>query len=121
MARFALLGSVRARPRRDAPPGGAGGNLRLQPTLPGVVWAWQHYQSSGGTIVRQEEPIQYTVQFFPDGTVAIDADGQHATGTCTVAGSAIDLPIPGTATAGATADPGRGVTATTAHGRWEAP
>ena len=74
MARFALLGSVRVRPRWHAPPGGAGGYLRLQPTLPGVDWAWQHFQSSDGSIVRTEEPSQYTVPFFPDGTVAIDAD-----------------------------------------------
>jgi heat shock protein HslJ len=84
---------------------GAGGSLHLQATLPGVVWVWQQFQSSDGTTVRPEEPSQYTVQFFPDGTVAIQADEQHAAGTYTVDDSAIDLMITGNATAGATPGP----------------
>jgi heat shock protein HslJ len=84
---------------------GAGGSLRLQATLPGVVWAWQHFQSGDGTVVRPDDPSQYTVLFFPDGTVAIQADEQHVTGTYTVDGSAIDLTITGTATVVATPGP----------------
>ena len=78
---------------------GAGGSLHLQATLPGVIWQWQHFQSGDGTTVRPDDASQYTVQFFPDGTVAIHAEGQPATGTYTVDDSAIDLTITGDATA----------------------
>ena len=45
--------------------------------------------------MRPDDPSQYTVEFLPDGTLAIQADCNHATGAYTVAGAQIDLQIGG--------------------------
>jgi heat shock protein HslJ len=58
-----------------------------------VRWAWQTFQGSDGTIVRPDDPSQYTVEFLPDGTLAIQADCHHAVGTYTAGNSAVDLRI----------------------------
>ena len=63
---------------------GDNGSLHLRPALTGVRWAWQTFQGSDGTIVRPDDPSQYTVEFLPDGTLAIQADCHHAVGTYTV-------------------------------------
>ena len=83
------------------------GSLHLRPTLTGVRWAWQTFQGGDGTIVRPDDPSQYTVEFLPDGTLAIQADCHHATGTYTVDHS--------TSTCGS-AEPPDGVPARIAHG-----
>ena len=80
------------------------GSLRLRPVLTGVLWAWQTFQGGDGTMVRPDDPSQYTVAFLPDGTLAIQADGQPATGTYAVDHSTIDLRIDGET--GATSPPG---------------
>ena len=54
---------------------------------------WQTFQGSDGTIVRPDDPSPYTVEFLPDGTLAIQADCHHAGGTYTVGTSAGDLRI----------------------------
>ena len=80
------------------------GSLRLRPELTGVLWAWQTFQGGDGTMVRPDDPSQYTVAFLPDGTLAIQADGHPATGTYAVDHSTIDLRIDGET--GATSPPG---------------
>ena len=80
------------------------GSLRLRPVLTGVLWAWQTFQGGDGTMVRPDDPSQYTVAFLPDGTLAIQADGHPATGTYTVDHSTIDLRIDGET--GAASPPG---------------
>lgn len=74
------------------------GSLRLRPALAGVQWAWQTFQGGDGTMVRPEDPRQYTVTFVPDGTLAIQAGGHDATGTYTVDHSTLDLRIDGVST-----------------------
>jgi heat shock protein HslJ len=69
------------------------GSLHLRPALTGVRWAWQTFQGSDGTIVRPDDPSQYTVEFLPDGTLAIEAACDHAVGTYTVSNSTVDLRI----------------------------
>ena len=73
---------------------GEDGVVQLQPVLPGVVWQWQGNVSSTGEVtMRPDDPSQYTVAFLPDGTLAIQADGNHATGTSILTGSQLDLQI----------------------------
>ena len=81
------------------------GSLHLRPALTGVRWAWQTCQGSDGTIVRPDDPSQYTVEFLPDGTLAIQAACHHAVGTYTVGNSTVDLRI-GESTPAATPAPG---------------
>jgi heat shock protein HslJ len=51
---------------------GENGVVQLQPVLPGVVWQWQGNVSSTGEVTtRPDDPSQYTVEFLPDGTLAI--------------------------------------------------
>jgi heat shock protein HslJ len=72
---------------------GDNGSLHLRPALTGVRWVWQTFQGSDGTLVRPEDPTQYTVAFLPDGTLTIQAACHHAGGTYTVGHSAVDLRI----------------------------
>jgi heat shock protein HslJ len=75
---------------------GEDGVVQLQPVLPGVVWQWQdHVSSTGEVTMRPEDPSQYTVEFLPDGTLTIQADCTHATGTFILTGSQLDLQIGG--------------------------
>jgi heat shock protein HslJ len=61
--------------------------------LSGVQWAWQTFQGSDDTIVRPDDPSQYTIEFLPNGTLAIQAACHHAVGTYTVDNSTVDLRI----------------------------
>jgi heat shock protein HslJ len=72
---------------------GDNGSLHLRPALTGVRWAWQTFQGGDGTIVRPDDSSQYTVEFLPDGTLAIEAACDHAVGTYTVSNSTVDLRI----------------------------
>jgi len=72
---------------------GDNGSLHLRPALNGVRWVWQTFQGSDGTIVRPDDSSQYTVEFLPDGTLAIQAACDHAVGTYTVSNSTVDLRI----------------------------
>ena len=70
--------------------------LDLQPTLSGVVWQWQETRSNTGEItLRPDDPTPYTVAFLPEGTLAIQADCNHARGIYTVTASQLDLQIGG--------------------------
>jgi heat shock protein HslJ len=75
---------------------GEAGVLDLQPTLTGVVWQWQETLSNTGEVtMRPADPTHYTVQFLPEGTLAIRADCNHARGTYTVTGAQLDLQVGG--------------------------
>jgi heat shock protein HslJ len=69
------------------------GSLQLRPAVSGVRWVWQSFQGGDGTIVRPDDPSQYTVAFLPDGTLAIQAACTHAVGTYTVDHATMDLRI----------------------------
>jgi heat shock protein HslJ len=75
---------------------GEDGVIQLQPILPGVVWQWQGNLSSTGEVtIRPDDPSQYTVEFLADGTLALQADCNHATGNVILTGSQLDLQIGG--------------------------
>ena len=92
---------ARARRRmRSTPDGllllrGDTGSLQLRPVLTGVLWAVADVPGRRWHDGRPDDPSQYTVAFLPDGTLAIQADCHHATGTYTVDHSTIDLRIGG--------------------------
>jgi heat shock protein HslJ len=65
------------------------------PSLTGVVWQWQEFQSSDETIVKPENPEVYTVEFLTDGKLSIQADCNRAMGTYTVDGSLLTLEVTG--------------------------
>jgi heat shock protein HslJ len=78
---------------------GEDGVVQLQPVLPGVVWQWQDTLSNSGEVtMRPDDPSQYTIEFLPDNTLAIQADCNHATGNYTLTGSQLDLQIGGVTT-----------------------
>jgi heat shock protein HslJ len=60
------------------------------------VWQWQETRSNTGEVtLRPDDPTHYTVEFLPDGTLAIQADCNRAMGTYTVTGSQLDVQIGG--------------------------
>jgi heat shock protein HslJ len=70
--------------------------LDLQPTLTGVVWQWQQTLSNSGEVtLSPDDPTHYTIEFLPDGRLAIQADCNHAQGSYTVTGSQLELQIGG--------------------------
>jgi len=62
-------------------------------SLSGLVWQWQEFQSSDDTVVKPENPEAYTLEFLADGTLAVGADCNRATGTYTVDGSLLILEV----------------------------
>jgi heat shock protein HslJ len=62
-------------------------------SLSGVVWQWEEFQSSDETVVKPENPEAYTIEFLPDGTLAVGADCNRATGTYTVVDSLLTLQV----------------------------
>jgi heat shock protein HslJ len=75
---------------------GEGCVLDLQPTLTGVVWQWQQTLSNTGEVLmRPDDSTHYTVEFLPDGTLAVQADCNRAMGSYAVTGSQVDLQIGG--------------------------
>jgi heat shock protein HslJ len=62
-----------------------------QPSLTGVVWQWEEFQSSDETVVKPENPEAYTLQFLEDGKLTIQADCNQVMGTYTVDGSSLTI------------------------------
>jgi len=69
------------------------GFVRLAPSLVGVVWEWNGFQSSDDTTVTPDDPSRYTIEFMADGTFAIGADCNRGRGSYTRDGSTIDLTV----------------------------
>jgi len=75
---------------------GGDGVLDLQPQLTGVLWQWQETRSNTGEVtMRPDDPTHYTVEFLPEGRLAIQADCNRAMGTYTVTGAQLELQIGG--------------------------
>jgi heat shock protein HslJ len=71
---------------------GDAGVVRLQPVLSGVVWQWQGNVSNTGEVTgHPDQPKHYTLEFLPEGMLAIQADCSHVMGTYIVTGSQLDL------------------------------
>jgi heat shock protein HslJ len=60
--------------------GDGAGSLRFRPALTGVVWEWQALQSSNDTTTVPSNPATYTLEFLPDGRVAVHADCNRGRG-----------------------------------------
>jgi heat shock protein HslJ len=67
------------------------GVLRFAPSLTGVVWQWQGFQSGDGTEIVPDDPSRYSVEFFADGTLAAQVDCNSGSGSYTVDGDQIDI------------------------------
>jgi heat shock protein HslJ len=61
--------------------------------LVGYVWMWMEFVENNDTVIHPNMPGNYTIEFMPDGQVAVQADCNQATGTYTVQGSQIDIEI----------------------------
>lgn len=60
------------------------GSLKLRTSLADVTWEWTEFAGGDGEITRPDDPSHYTVEFLPEGKLAIQADCSRATGTYTV-------------------------------------
>jgi heat shock protein HslJ len=62
-------------------------------TLNGVVWKWEQFLESNDNTVVVDDPDRYTLEFLADGTVAIQADCNQASGTYIVEGSNLTIEV----------------------------
>jgi heat shock protein HslJ len=67
------------------------GTLSLRPSLTAVVWEWREFRGGDDSVVAPDDPSRYTVEFLEDGTLAVGADCNRATGTYTVDGPSLEL------------------------------
>lgn len=71
-----------------------GGTMTFSPSPIGVVWQWTEFQSGDGSVITAADPSRYTIEFFDDGTVQVQADCNGGFGTNAGTGpNAIDLTI----------------------------
>ncbi len=61
--------------------------------LVGYVWAWVEFLENNDTVTHPNMPANYTLEFMPDGQVAVQADCNRANGTYTVRASQIDIEL----------------------------
>ncbi|MGW8225878.1 MAG: META domain-containing protein [Anaerolineales bacterium] len=61
--------------------------------LVGTVWMWTEFQENNDTVTHPNMPGNYTLEFMPDGQVAVQADCNRASGTYTVDGNQLDIEI----------------------------
>jgi heat shock protein HslJ len=74
---------------------GASGSLRLRATLQGVRWEWRDFRGGNDEIVTPADPEDYTIEFLPDGMMAIKADCNRAMGAYTIDGPSVDIRVGG--------------------------
>jgi heat shock protein HslJ len=58
-----------------------------EPMLTDTVWELQQIQYNNDTLLEPESPENYTIQFFEDGTIAVQADCNFVRGTYDEAGT----------------------------------
>jgi heat shock protein HslJ len=63
------------------------------PQLVGPVWQWEQTLMNNGDRFIPDNPGNYTVQFLPDGTVAVQADCNQVGGSYTLDGSRITIEL----------------------------
>jgi heat shock protein HslJ len=61
--------------------------------LVGYVWMWIEFLENNDTVTRPDMPGNYTLEFFPDGVLNVQADCNSAAGIYTVNGNQLDLEI----------------------------
>jgi heat shock protein HslJ len=62
-------------------------------TIPPIVWQLTELEVEGAELIEIAEPARYTVQFLPDGDLAIKADCNQVTGTYEVRGEAMTIEL----------------------------
>ncbi len=70
-----------------------GGKTGSTTDLTGVVWEWQSTKYADESQQAVPDPTKYTVEFLADGTVAVLADCNRASGNFTADGSALTIEI----------------------------
>jgi heat shock protein HslJ len=88
-----LDGNDPAPPGGAAPAASAAPSASATPELTGPAWQWLQTQSGDGTLLVIHAPERYTVQFVPDGTVAVQADCNSGSGTYTAEGSSLRIAV----------------------------
>jgi heat shock protein HslJ len=74
---------------------GEEGQLRLSPTLAGVVWEWQDVRGGDDSFIAPSDPKEFTLTFLPDGKLAILAGCSQTLGAYTVNGPTLELSFDG--------------------------
>ena len=74
-----------------APAAGAPATPVPEPALPAVVWQLTAIALPDGAETVPDDPATYTLQFLPDGTLAIRADCNHGNGRYTVEGTSLTI------------------------------
>ncbi len=69
------------------------GRAGTAPDLSGTVWQWQQSLMNDDDEFVPDNPVDYTVQFMADGTVAVRADCNRVRGTYTVEGNVITFAL----------------------------
>ncbi|MFN8661793.1 MAG: META domain-containing protein [Thermomicrobiales bacterium] len=74
---------------------GSAGDLTMRAALEGVVWQWERFEGSDGSLVTPDAPSRYTLTFLPGGRLAVQADCNRARGTWSAQDSQLKLEIGG--------------------------
>ena len=61
--------------------------------LVGFLWMWLEFLENNDTRTAPDNPGDYTLEFFPDGNVHLQADCNNASGRYTVDGNQLDIEI----------------------------
>ena len=90
--------AVTAAAQQSAPPAPA--QVPPSPSAPppdadirGTTWRWQQTVRNDGTTIVVQEPSRYTIQFLPNGQLAIRADCNQVIGRYTVDGRRLTLQL----------------------------
>jgi heat shock protein HslJ len=68
-----------------------GGTLRFAPSVTGVIWEWERFQSGDGSEIVPDDPARFALEFHPDGSVTGQVDCNRAIGSYTRDGAAITI------------------------------
>lgn len=71
------------------------GEIKLRPTLGGVIWDWHEFQDMNDSTLVLDDPQSYTLEFLPEGRLAIKADCNRGFGVYRTDGPAIELKVMG--------------------------
>lgn len=74
---------------------GEQGAMRLRPSLAGVVWEWHEFQGMDDSTVTPDDPSHYTLEFLPEGRIAVRADCNRGFGTYATDGPMMTLEVIG--------------------------
>jgi heat shock protein HslJ len=61
--------------------------------LGGVVWTWERFLESNDNTIIVDDPNKYTLEFLPDGAVAVKADCNTGNGSYVVEGSQLTIEV----------------------------